>query len=75
MSPKPEAVVVTVLLALLLGGPLAALAFVAVPADWRGPIVPAAAGLVALAVVAAARHAGRPKREETAQRGDGSGSA
>ena len=50
---------VNVLVGLLLAGPLAALALVALPEQWRGPAVPWAVVAVAVAVVAIVR---RPKQ-------------
>ncbi len=63
MSLKLGAVVVTVALGLLVAGPLAAVALVAVPADWQGPAIPVAAGVVAIVAVALARHAVRGARD------------
>ncbi len=60
MAPKLGAVVVTLALGLLIAGPLAALALVAVPAEWQGPAIPVAAGIVAVLAVAVARHTGGP---------------
>lgn len=58
MSLKLGAIVVTVAIGLLVAGPLAAVVLVAVPADWQGPAIPVAAGVVALVAVALWRHAG-----------------
>ena len=48
------------LLGLLLAGPVAALALVAMPEDWRGPAVPSAAALSCIALVAVLRHTREP---------------
>lgn len=63
MSLKLGAIVVTVALGLLVAGPLAAVALVAVPAEWQGPAIPVAAGVVALVAVALWRHSGGGPRE------------
>ncbi len=66
MGPKVPDVLVTVGLGLLLGGPLASVAWVALPPDWRGPAVPWTAGAAALALVALCRH---PRRGAGGPRG------
>ncbi len=50
-----KTVFVNVLVGLLLAGPLAALALVALPAGWRKPAVPWAVAALAIAVVVIVR--------------------
>lgn len=49
-----------VLVGLLLAGPLAALALVALPEQWRGPVVPWGVAALAVALVAIVRQSKRP---------------
>lgn len=74
MPLKPGAAIVTLALGLLVAGPLAALALVAVPEAWQGPGIPLAAGVVAVLAVALVRHGGRSKRPR-AGGADGGGAA
>lgn len=54
---RATSVFVDVLIGLLLAGPLAALALVALPERWRGPAVPWAVAALAIVLVALARRA------------------
>ena len=56
---KTKHVLIDGLVGLLLAGPLAALALVALPEQWRGPAVPWAVLALAIGLVAILR---RPKR-------------
>jgi uncharacterized membrane protein YccC len=57
---KAKTFAVNVLVGLVLAGPLAALALVALPEQWRGPAVPWTVVALAVALVALVR---RPKRQ------------
>lgn len=57
---KAKTLVVNVLVGLLLAGPLAALALVAMPERWRGPVVPWTVAVVSVALVALLRQPKRP---------------
>ncbi|MCX6544304.1 MAG: hypothetical protein NTV05_07795 [Acidobacteria bacterium] len=57
---KPTSVFVSVLVGVLLAGPLAALALVAVPEQWRGPAVPVTVVAVTIALVVFVRQPRRP---------------
>jgi hypothetical protein len=59
MNAARPSVLVTLLLGLLAAGPVAALAIVAVPGTWRGPLVPATILVCTVLVTAAVRH--RPR--------------
>jgi len=57
---KARSLAVNVLVGLLLAGPLAALAVVALPERWGGPVVPWAIAAAAIALVAYLRQPKRP---------------
>ena len=57
---KATSVFVSVLVGLLLAGPLAALTLVALPEPWRGPAVPWAVAALAVALVVFVRQPRRP---------------
>jgi hypothetical protein len=60
MNATRPSLLVSLLLGLLAAGPAAALAIVAVPAAWRGPLVPATVLACTVLAIAAVRH--RPRR-------------